>query len=620
MSSSHSEELETLLRTPKSSNGPELKHALTRLSSEVKERAERGSVGSIEFFVTALNAISKIKGPAHADLRFNCLLNCGLYFYRSGSLPNAIAAADLAGTLAGRNHNKAWLRKANTLQGIVHAEYGDVAGGVVCYATALEIARDLEDRRSEGAVLVNLSAALNYGALYHDALRCSQRAVIALRSAGDYETLVASAHTNMAQSYLYLEDFVRGFEVIEKALHLSSSVHDAPTAFSMCIREFTYVQLALELGKLERAREHSELCRQHSHWGDNPRCRVLADITAGLCEIRGGHVARGFKYLESALSQSADYILKIDALTALVKAHDEVGRPELALGYMKELLAAVRETRGKGIFALMALPKDPSAKFIANPGDLRPLELREAKLEAKVAKREVFHSRMEMLERLAIAADLKEEDSGEHGYRVGRLAALLAAELGWEVDACTVLEMAARLHDIGKVGVPDRILFNSQKLRDAEREFIATHTMIGSEMLAKSDIPHLRVAQEIALHHHEWWDGEGYPSKLRGKRIPIHARIVALADVFDALTHGRPFARPWPTASAISEIHGRRGTQFDPELTDVFLVLVERLVREQVDLDDYLGRAGRNSPFLQARSKIRRLLAEKHENEAKTPA
>ena len=287
---------------------------------------------------------------------------------------------------------------------------------------------------------------------------------------------------------------------------------------------------------------------------------------------------------------------------------------------MKELLKVVREARGKGIYALMALAKEPSAQFIANPDDMRVLELREAKLEAKVAKREIFHSRMEMLERLAIAADLKEEDSGEHGYRVGRLASLLAADLGWEADARMTLEMAARLHDIGKVGVPDRILFTSQKLRDAEREFIATHTMIGSEMLAKSDIPHLRIAQEIALHHHEWWDGNGYPSRLRGRRIPIHARIVALADVFDALTHGRPYARPWSAESAISEIFQRRGTQFDPELTDRFLALVEKLLREQADLDDYLGKAGRNSPFLQARSKIRRLLAEKQENDLKTMA
>ena len=125
------------------------------------------------------------------------------------------------------------------------------------------------------------------------------------------------------------------------------------------------------------------------------------------------------------------------------------------------------------------------------------------------------------------------------------------------------------------------------------------------------------MAEEIARYHHEWWNGAGYPSKLAGKRIPIHARIVALADVFDALTHGRPFAEPWPMDRALEEIRTRRGTQFDPDLTDRFVGLVETLRAEHSDLDAYLGMAGRNSPFLQARNKIRLMLAEEREHERK---
>jgi putative two-component system response regulator len=363
---------------------------------------------------------------------------------------------------------------------------------------------------------------------------------------------------------------------------------------------------------------HSELCRQHSLWGDNPRARVLADIVQGLCEVKSGRVEVGFHLLDSALAHSGDFALKVDAYTALAKAYDDVGKPELALDHLRTLLSVVRAAREKSILAIVSGQVGSNSEmFSPASDDMRALHLREAKLEAQVAKRELFNARIEMFDRLAIAADLKEEESGQHGYRVGRLASLVATDLGWEAEACMAIEMAARLHDIGKAGVPDRIVFNSQQLRTAEREIMAAHTLIGSEMLAKSDIPQLRIAQEIALHHHEWWNGEGYPSKLREKRIPIHARIVALADVFDALTHGRPFAKPWPIEQAIAEIRQRRGTQFDPELTDRFLALIERLGREHPDLDEYLGRAGRNSPFLQARSKIRRLLAEKHENEAK---
>ena len=109
----------------------------------------------------------------------------------------------------------------------------------------------------------------------------------------------------------------------------------------------------------------------------------------------------------------------------------------------------------------------------------------------------------------------------------------------------------------------------------------------------------------------------GYPAKLKGKRIPIHARIVALADVFDALTHGRPFSPPWPIDRAIAEIGARRGTQFDPELTDLFLDLVDKLRKEYPDLDEYLGRASKSSPFLQARNRIRQMLADEREQEKK---
>ena len=264
------------------------------------------------------------------------------------------------------------------------------------------------------------------------------------------------------------------------------------------------------------------------------------------------------------------------------------------------------------------LPVDVvGSKYVPGEIDLRSYEVREAQLRAVVAEREVVNSRLEMLERLATTADLKEEASGEHGYRVGRLAYFIGQALSWTPDVCHSLEVAARLHDLGKLGVPERILLNSMELKEAERHFISAHTVIGAELLAKSNIPQLRMAEEIARHHHEWWNGEGYPSKLAGKRIPIHARIVAIADVFDALTHGRPFSPPWAMDRAIEEIRSRKGTQFDPELTDIFLDLVARLRTEHQDLDEYLGRAGRNSPFLQARNKIRQLLAAEREIEKK---
>ena len=166
-----------------------------------------------------------------------------------------------------------------------------------------------------------------------------------------------------------------------------------------------------------------------------------------------------------------------------------------------------------------------------------------------------------MLECLAITADIREDQSGEHGYRVGRLSSMLVMKLGWDQEACRVLDLCARLHDIGKIGVPDRILLSPEKLEAAERHFISAHTLLGSEILSKGGVSQLRVAEDVARCHHEWWDGTGYPRGLSGVRIPIHARVNAVVDVFDALTHGRPYAEPWTIQCALNEIEARSGTQ-----------------------------------------------------------
>jgi putative two-component system response regulator len=209
-----------------------------------------------------------------------------------------------------------------------------------------------------------------------------------------------------------------------------------------------------------------------------------------------------------------------------------------------------------------------------------------------------------MLERLAVTAELRDDSTGEHSYRVGKLAALLAQEFGCDDGTCYMVELAARLHDIGKIGVPDAILLKPDKLNEAERQIMRTHTTVGAELLSKSNIPHMQMAEEIARFHHEWWDGTGYPGNLSGSAIPLAARITALADVFDALTHKRPYKIAWPINAALDEITRLRGLQFDPQLTDLFVVLVERLRENHIDVDSFLGQAALESPFLQARTRI----------------
>jgi putative two-component system response regulator len=612
--------LEILLRYPEHASSIDLKTELTRLASNLKERTARGSIDSCDFFGGTLVTLGKLKGTTHSELRLGCLVDCAIFFYTNGFRELAIEAGRQLVLLSARSKNQPWIRKANSVNGAVNADAGDIPAALVSFAKALAIAQELNDQEAEMTVLNNLGSAFSYGGLPEEAMRCFQRVATVERSSSELKIQAANALCNIAQMHLYNEDYGKGFEAIVSSLALADEPHDAATALGRTIREFTYVQLALGLRQLELARTHVEICRRFSRWGDSKRSEFIASVAEGLFEIHVGDVSQGLARLERALATTDENAHpRLTCLTALVKGCDEAGRPEDALNYMQQLLHHVRATREKSVLTLMEMQGRAPSQWTEGPTDLRShvLERRELKLRALVAGREVVNSRIEMLERLAVTADLKEESSGEHGYRVGKLASLMAEELGWSRDAAMSMEFAARLHDLGKLGVPDRILLSAESLKQAERHFISTHTVIGAELLAKSNIPQLRMAEDIARYHHEWWDGTGYPTKLAGKRIPIHARIVALADVFDALTHGRPYAEPWPIDRAIEEIHSRRSTQFDPEMTDLFLALIERLRAEHDDLDAYLGIAGRNSPFLQARNKIRQMLADEQENERK---
>ena len=185
----------------------------------------------------------------------------------------------------------------------------------------------------------------------------------------------------------------------------------------------------------------------------------------------------------------------------------------------------------------------------------------------------VGEAQWSLLYRLACAADFGDDPTGRHTERVGRLSARIAHQMGVPGDLVRGLERAAALHDIGKVGVAPAILDKPGKLTAAERAAMQRHTIIGFDLLSDTASPELRLAADIALCHHERWDGDGYPHGLRGFDIPLGARVVAVADVFDALTHDRPYKKAWPVAAALEHLADARWTHFDPVVVDAFLAL-----------------------------------------------
>jgi putative two-component system response regulator len=213
------------------------------------------------------------------------------------------------------------------------------------------------------------------------------------------------------------------------------------------------------------------------------------------------------------------------------------------------------------------------------------------RLEELVRSRthELEESRIEILHRLAIAAEYRDCDTGKHTQRVGRISALLARELGVSVADAELIRLAAPLHDIGKIGIPDHILLTSRKLTADEFNTMKSHVLIGSTILSGSESPLLQMAERIALYHHECWDGAGYSAGLKGDAIPLPARIVSVADTFDALTHKRPYKRAWPLDEAMAEIERLSGSKFDPTVVSSFRTLVASEAIVVDPSDDLLG-------------------------------
>lgn len=201
----------------------------------------------------------------------------------------------------------------------------------------------------------------------------------------------------------------------------------------------------------------------------------------------------------------------------------------------------------------------------------RVLRERSLKLEAQKAHEELKESYIDSIHRLVMAAEYKDENTGGHIVRIGQYCSLMAENLNLSKDFQETIYYAAPMHDIGKIGIPDKILLKPDKLTHVEFETIKTHSQIGARLLSRSKSKILQMAHDIALTHHEKFNGKGYPNQLRGTLIPVSGRIVAITDTFDALASKRPYKDPYPFDIVYDILKKERGEHFDPDILDVFI-------------------------------------------------
>jgi putative two-component system response regulator len=588
----------------------ELVRSLTELGRFLDPEQTVPSPRSAQVFARALDLMGDLKVEADGPALSEFFLSLAKYAYVSGHPLKGLTPSQRAVEVIRRLDARALLRKALSIRGVLLADTGNLPVAIEMYAEAWEIAVELRDAYAETAVCNNLGCALIYAAQYEDAIACLERVVALSEGKEALRERRAAALNNIALACLHLEDYARGLRAAKEGVELQETPATASERLGRVMGETNYTRLLLEVDAPEAARQRCELAKQIAHDSGLERAELYAGMAEGLCEVHSGRIDVGLSRLSKLLERAR--VMKgllRDALIAMVKANEMAGRTDVALVYLRELMMHTKEVQQENALLHHRLHLEQlehKQQPTSTPDALmarREVKLRDRLVE-QVAQQELMKSRIEMLERLAVTAELRDDTTGEHSYRVGRLASLLAQEYGCDDDTVFMIDLAARLHDIGKIGIPDGILLKSGRLNEAEMKLMQTHAMIGSEILAQSNVPHMKMAEEIARFHHEHWSGGGYPFGIGQTAIPLAARITALADVFDALTHRRPYKEAWTIDDALDEIASKKRIQFDPELTDMFLVLVRRLQREVGDLDQYLGQAARESRFIQARRKI----------------
>lgn len=579
------------------------------LEREIKANLSSPRADTVVFLNSALQKLRLIPFNVDPKRRVSCLIDIASQFYHQGqSTFEGVLPAALAVMLARDIDERALLRKALTVQAVVLYSTNNPGDALTALSEALEIAEEIGDDFGKVAVWNNLGAAFYEAALYADSKDCFERAIRLATGSATLRTVKAVALSNVAVCCLHMQEFEAGLHSIRDAVGLKHSPDTLAEMLNRVFAEGTYTRLLLAMGRVAEASERAQIAKELAVRAKSVRADISAACSEGLVEVYSGlgdvGLSRGMAALEKARAVKPSLR---ETLLALVQAHEKAGRPERALALHRELTLHIRKAQHDSIVRHQELHLQQIESGGQFPEHL--LQHKEAELSEKIAAQTVGTKQGDLLEQMAFTAEMRDDPTGEHCYRVAKLASLLAKANGQTDDACETIDLAARLHDIGKVGIPDSLMQKPQPLSDGERQILKTHAATGADLLSKTKVSYSELASDIARHHHERWDGNGYPEGISGSAIPLPARIVGLCDSYDALTHEKAYRRAFSSDEAISEILRLRDLQFDPHLVDLFIPLIMSLRGEHDDLDDFLGAAARETALNVARQKIAESLA-----------
>lgn len=426
-------------------------------------------------------------------------------------------------------------RALSSKLGATYAHIGDFPAALEQFRGALDLDRRLGSTLEMARTQTSIGLIMCYQHQHLEAIEQFQAARAAFLASGVSAQAVAveaiTVTLGLGRCYTLTARFDEADTHLKDALEESRSLHDK-------LRQRTALY---GLGLLEQAR------------GRLPEARTHLEMCAAIAR------------------RTSDLVGEAETLTVLAEVNETLGDTSAALSHLKRARMLERELSGSGDarpsrflfehFRIAAVGQDDQIVHRINQELMTQMADRARTIEA---------AQLEALERLTIAAERRDDDTGSHTKRVGKLSARIAEVLGCDPEEVRLMALATPLHDVGKIGLPDSILLKRDQLSSQERQAMQLHTLIAGQILGGSGSALIRKAEEIALSHHERWDGTGYPFGLARQEIPLLGRIVAVADVFDALIHTRPYNPAWTPDEALREIRRSNGSQFDPAVVDAF--------------------------------------------------
>ena len=591
-------------------------------------RAERKE--AVDFLTAQL---MRVTGDALADERARLLGDACFYYQRIGFSFDGIPRGRAARDIALHHGHTNLLRRAYNALGAVYLDTANFEEACKCFEQTLRLARQLGDPFLETLAFMMTGGLLKEMGCYADALVVLDKSLLRDERTGPPGHVRFASATNGLFCAHRLHDEAAAL----RYMRIAAETIDNPLIDTVTRVAYEYNRANYLLAHDDHETAEVLVAAARSQWADagNPRVEILLATVAALCDwashdpARTSRAKRDLRELYHRSKQLRLY--HDDVLRALMQVHSRPATREEAdvgVAYARELVEYTTSVKHAKFYRQMneigvpvppealvspsappasdddpelfdpfanarrwlaeeaaAAPAGPDSRASEEPArdvrkhdELTAIHDDMARLRTASLKSSIRTVAYDMAENWALAAEFFDDQTGQHCFRVGRLAGMLAAELGLDEEYCIRIEHAARLHDIGKITVNELILLKPGPLDPGELTAMRQHADAGHFLLQHASDPTLQMAAVIARHHHEWWNGTGYPSSLIGERTPLEARIVALADVYDALVNARPYKRAWSHRLAIEQMTCESGTHFDPRLMRPFLKVLERHV------------------------------------------